>query len=462
MHPNRSRIAVATRTACALLGIVGVFAAMHCGSGVTASEFGERADPCQTFFKDQCGGACSSDLECTSGLYCGFGGRCTADCVPGEICQNAACSARGRCGGDPNTAFIGDGGPTFIDATTDTICADTNVTLTKVVPKVLFLLDQSSSMYFNKFPNGASNNCNPDCRWSVLKDVLIGPAATPGGVVKQLQGEAELGVKMYSATDPNPYDGDNSLLPPPTDDVCPRFNGKKFDGLAFALNNAAAIDAMLRPAGVDDDTPTGPAIRTVAGLAADGTVADPKGFAALPGTAPKVIVLVTDGEPMLCGENAPSDPGRAAVVLAAQHAYAQKIRTFVIAIGDTTPQAQAHFKSVANAGQGKDPATGDAVVIQPSTPKQLVDALQQIVLDARTCTFTLNGQVQAGSEKQGTVTLNGKTVPYDDPGLPDEGWHLKTSSTLELVGEACKTLKSTPNATLSASFPCGTILPLTK
>jgi hypothetical protein len=74
----------------------------------------------------------------------------------------------------------------------------------------------------------------------------------------------------------------------------------------------------------------------------------------------------------------------------------------------------------------------------------------------------LNGQVQAGSEKLGTVTLNGKPVPYDDPGLPDEGWHLKTPSTLELVGEACKTLKATPNATLSARFPCGVVIPLTK
>jgi hypothetical protein len=200
----------------------------------------------------------------------------------------------------------------------------------------------------------------------------------------------------------------------------------------------------------------------VAGLAADGTVSDPQGFAALATTAPKVIVLVTDGEPGLCGENSPSEAGRAAVVLAAQHAFAQKIRTFVIAIGAASPDAQVHFKSVANAGQGKDPLTGDASAIEPSTPKQLVDALTQIVLDARTCTFTLNGQVQAGSEKLATVTLNGKTVSFDDPGTPDEGWRLKDASTLELVGNACKELKATPNATLSARFPCGAVLPLPK
>ena len=457
-------MAFVTGVATALgLGLCGALSVTNCGSDGAESEFVTPGGPCDTTYKGQCGTPCASDLECPSGLYCGPGGRCTADCLQGEVCKDLLCSPRGRCGGTDTTGFGGDGGAEGGgDATADSICADTDVTLTKVLPKVLFLLDQSSSMYFNKFPNGASNGCNPDCRWTVLKDVLIGPAATPGGIVKQLEAEAELGVEMYSATDPNPNDGDNSLLSPPTDDVCPRFNGKVFNGVTFALNNAAAIDALLRPAGVDDDTPTGPAIAAVVGLGPDGGVVDPKGFAAIASTAPKVIVLVTDGEPALCGENSPSDPGRAAVVLAAQQTYAQKIRTFVITVGDTTPQAKAHFQAVANAGQGLDPLTGDAGVIQPSTPQQLVAALQQIVLDARTCTFTLNGQVQAGSSSLGTVTLNGATVPFDAPGAPDEGWHLKNPTTLELVGSACATLKSTPNATLSARFPCGVVQPIPK
>ena len=460
MHRRPKRIALPLFA----FGLVGVLAALHCGGEAGESQFDSRGDACQTTFKGLCGTACTTDLECANGLYCGFGGKCTADCSPGEICKNVACSPRGRCGADDPTDFGGnDGGkPPPVDATlVDAVCADTDVTLTKVMPKILFLLDQSSSMQFNKFPSGGSNNCNPDCRWTVLKDVLIGPNVAAGGVVKQLQAEAELGIELSSATDAVQGDGDDSLLPVGTTDaVCPRFNGKAFDGVTFALNNAAAIDAKLRPAVVDDDTPTGPAIRAVSGLGADGGIVDPKGFAAITGTAPKVIVLVTDGEPALCGSNTPSDPGRAEVVLAAQHAFNQKIRTFVIAIGAANPQAQAHFKAVANAGQGKDPTTGDAGAIEPSTSAQLLTAIQQIVLDARTCTFMLNGQVQAGSELQGKVTLNGKAVPFDAVGAPEEGWRLKTPSTLELVGEACKTLKATPNATLSARFPCGAIVPI--
>jgi hypothetical protein len=290
----------------------------------------------------------------------------------------------------------------------------------------------------------------------VLKDVLIGPANDPGGLVKQLESDAELGVQMYSATDPNPNDGDNSFLVGPTDDVCPRFNAKKFAGLSLAVNNYAAIDALLRPATVDDDTPTGPALRTVVGLLDDGGVTD-GGLAAMPGDAPKVVVLVTDGEPGLCGDNYSSPQARALVVSAAQDAYKQQVRTFVIAIGDTTQQSADHFKQVANAGQGQDPSTGDAGAIQPSTPQELVDALKKIVIDARTCTFELNGSVPAGQENRGTVVLNGQPVPYVGTGT--DGWHLTTPSTLELVGSACTTLKTTADATLTASFPCGVVIP---
>lgn len=450
---RRSATGVGAALACGAL----VVSALHCGTS-GGSLFTDG--PCASVLRDQCGRPCVTDEECGPGTHCGLDDRCTAQCAPGSTCADGVpCSPRGRCGSDPVDTSIGEAGA--LDAPgPDAVCADIDVSLTKIVPKVLFLLDQSSSMYFNKFPSGASNGCNPDCRWTVLKDVLIGPASNPGGLVKQLEGEAELGVEMYSATDPNPNDGDNSLLPPPTDAICPRFNGKAFDGLAFALNNSAAIDALLRPASVDDDTPTGPAIRAVVGLADDGGVVDPKGLASVASSAPKVLVLVTDGEPMLCGQNSPSDPGRAAVVSAVQQTYAKNIRTFVVAIGDTTPQAEAHFKQVANAGQGLDSVTGGAEAIRPSTPQQLVDALRQIVLDARTCSFTLNGQVKAGTESSGTVVLNGVPVPYDTPGAPEEGWRLSSPSQLELVGKACETLKSTPNATLTARFPCGTVLPL--
>lgn len=455
------------------LGSIALLAvALHCGGESSGSSFTDpNGGPCETIYKGLCGKACANDAECGDGLYCGDGGKCTADCSPRHACASGAgCSTRGRCesGQLPPPTFPEGGAVSDAGPTSDVFCADIDVTLTKILPKVLFLLDQSSSMYNFKFPSGDSNNCNPDCRWSVLKDVLIGQktdagtsdagAADAGGLIKQIEGEAELAVEMYSATDPDPNDGDNSYLTGPTDNVCPRFNGKAFDGLSFAVNSYASIEALLRPTTVDDDTPTGPAIRTVVGLTGDGGVGD-AGFASIASTAPKVLVLVTDGEPAVCGESWPSDPGKQAVVTAVQQTYSQKIKTFVIAIGDTTAAAQQHFNAVANAGQGLDPATGDAGAIRPNTPKQLVDALRKIVLDARTCTFDLNGKVETGMEGLGTVMLNGTPIPLDAPGAPDEGWRLVNPSRIELVGSACATLKSTPNAQLSARFPCGAITP---
>jgi hypothetical protein len=321
--------------------------------------------------------------------------------------------------------------------------------LTKVLPKVLFLLDQSSSMHLYKFPGSDdSNNCQNGCRWTVLKDVLIGPNDNPGGLLEQLETEAEVAVEMYSATDNDPNDP-SYLDAAGVDPVCPRFNGKAFDGLTFSTTGTFdRVNALLRPASVDDDTPTGPAIRKVVGLADDGGIID-GGFATEPGSAPKVIVLVTDGEPMLCGQGSPTDAGRSAVVSAVQDTFRQNIRTFVIAIGDPS----AHFNAVANAGQGF-PLTGDASAIRPSSTEQLVGALKQIVLDSRTCFFDLDGKVEPNMERLGVVTLNGATVPFE------EGWRLVHPSRIELVGTACETIKSTPNAQLSARFPCGAVRPL--
>lgn len=446
-------LSVRARRMAWMLGPLAVAAAIHCGSTDDGSTF---ASPCDGPYKGECGKACTTDDTCASGLYCGADKKCTADCAPKIACAGGQqCDVHGRCGGPGSIGSLPDGGLED-GGSSDAVCADIDVQLTKTLPKVLFLLDQSSSMFYFKLPSGDSNGCNPDCRWSVLKDVLIGPANNPGGLLKQLEGQAEMAVQLYSATDPNPNDGDNSLLTGPVDNVCPRFNGKAFKGLTFSTAPFAAVNALLRPATVDDDTPTGPAIRTVVGIGADGGVVGNLGFASTPGTEPKVLVLVTDGEPGLCGENGGSQAGRDAVVSAVQQSFAKDIRTFVIAIGDVTPDVVQHFDEVANAGQGLDPVTGDAGAIRPNTTQALVDALQKVVLDARTCMFDLNGQVTAGTESQGTVTLNGAVVPYGD------GWHLVTPSRLELVGAACTTLKSTPNAQLSARFPCDAITGIPK
>jgi hypothetical protein len=342
------------------------------------------------------------------------------------------------------------------------------VQLTKTEPQVLFLLDQSSSMYLFKFPGESvdSNNCAQGCRWTVLKTALIGANDAAGGLIKKLQGQAQMAVALYSATDSNTGDGDNSHLPasPVPDAVCPRFNGKSFahafpNGLTFSDSNFQDISNLLRPASVDDDTPTGYAIQTLVGIDDAGAPNNPQGFAQTASNgAPKVLVLVTDGEAGNCvstqySDNATGDAqqsaGFAKTLAVVKQAYQQKISTFVIDIGN--PSLAASFKQIANAGQGKDPDNGDAGAIAPTSTDALATALENIVTAARSCVFTLNGTVAAGKESTGTVTVNDAVIPYGT------GWHLKDPSTLELLADACNTVKTDPNARLSATFPCGTV-----
>lgn len=440
-------------------------AVAHCGNSASSTFNGSQSLPCSTIYAGLCGGPCETDTDCANGIYCGADKKCTADCSPQHaLCaSDQQCSERGRCTAivlPPPLGGDDDGGGSGLDGgDPDSVCADINLELAKILPKVVFLLDQSSSMIYSTYPEGQAG---APTRWDALKNVLIGPANAKGGLLKELEGDAEIALALYSGQS---KDGDQSLLPAaggPYDQVCPRFNGKRFAGLTFSSAPYAGGETLLRGASVDDDTPTGPAIRTVVGLQADGGATD-AGFAAYPDTTPRVLVLVTDGEPGACADSqystVPSDQGKVQVVQAVTQTYGQKIRTFVIAIGSDAADAKSHFDEVANAGQGLDPKKGDAGAILPSAPEVLTSSLRQIVLDARTCEYDLNGQVEPGLEGLGVVTLNGTRLPLVDGTTVLDGWRLVNPSRLELVGTACKTLKESDNPVLTARFPCNAIKP---
>ena len=465
------------------LGILGgvVAAAIHCGSdnGSTFNN-GTNTAACNTAYAGKCGTACTNDTSCATGLYCNSSKVCTADCAPSVACADGTtCNANGTCGvGTGNCGGFGcsDGGDTDVDGGTilpdGGFCASKDVQLTKTEPYVLFVLDQSYSMFYFKFATTDQNSdptnnpsCTNGCRWTVLKDAIIGPNVTTGGIIKKLAGTAKMAVALYSATDSVSNDDDNSHLPtnPTPDLTCPRFNGKSFanafaGGLQFSDDNAAAVDALLRPASVDDDTPTGYALQKLAGLNDAGAPIDPNGFASLDaGASPKVVVLVTDGVAGNCVTSQYSDnadtvgqqtAGQAKTLAVVKDLYKNSIRTFVIDIGVTALADQ--FKAIAQAGQGQD-SNGTAAAIAPTNTTALSDALEKIVTDARSCTFALDGTVTAGQESRGTVLVNDVVAPFNT------GWQLTTPSSITLLGDFCNTIKTDPNARLKATFPCGSI-----
>lgn len=449
------------------LGIMGglVAAAIHCGTD-NGSEFGDPAKTaaCNAAYAGKCGIACNDNAGCAEGLYCSDSKVCTADCAPSVACDNAGqCTERGQCISGPGFTPV-DSGPVPEGGTgnPDQICASTDVTLTKADPVVLFVIDQSGSMKYENFANTTTS------RWDTLKTSLLGPTNNKdAGIVAQLQTNTQLGMALYSATS-----GSGSELTGTVEAVCPRFNGRSFanafpGGLTFALNNANAIEALLRPANIDDDTPTGFAVQTLVGLANDGGVATNTGFAGYDaGAAPKVLILVTDGQAGNCVNATTSDNATSAqeqtngynkTLAMVQATYGQNIRTFVIDLsGSTDATSLSRFKTIANAGVGQ-PANGDATAFQPTSGAALAQRIGTIVSNARSCNFALNGEV-VGNAASGTVLVNGQAVPYVGS-AGGNGWRLADTTHIELVGTTCDLIKNNPSATLSASFPCGVVRP---
>jgi hypothetical protein len=373
-------------------------------------------------YGDRCGAPCEDDLQCGDGMFCA-GGRCSAECGPGRGCSGGLqCTPRGRCTVD---GFDDGDAGTGADA-----CADLLLTLGKKTPTVLLLVDRSGSMAVG-FPNPGSPS-----RWDVLKNVLL-----DGDVIQSLQSEVRFGLAMYS----NPT---RSMV------GCP-----DVPGVPFALDNYDAIAGLLGDAGLEPDTPTGESILKVSGITDAGVDGGLAGLDA--GGGEKVILLITDGDPDYCANPFANDEptteaerqkAKDISLDAVQRAFAVGIKTYVLAIGDEV--SVPHQQEMANAGVGLSPDAGDAApFFRPTDEAELTAQINGVILGARPCKFSLNGSVQPGQESQGTVVLNGAPLVYN----ASNGWRLTSPSELELLGSACEEVKTTPDAELRASFPCGAV-----
>jgi hypothetical protein len=327
--------------------------------------------------------------------------------------------------GNPNGPLGDDdsGPPTGVDSggTSDAACVDVNLTLAKVVPTVMLMVDQSGSMTASFGDAGGT-------RWTVLRELLMNP---DGGLVKTLQDDVRWGLALFT------WDGKHSIS------TCPEVTT-----VAVAIDNYNAMNTIYQGADPIDNTPTGDSLLKIAGIV-DGGIVD-GGFLSLASDGPKVIIIATDGDPDSCASNGDNNAAaQAFTVKAAQEVYDAGVKVYDIAVSSTlnaTKQQQ-----VANAGVGQDPDKGDAAVYRADDPQTLINAFNAIVTSTRSCIFKLNGTVVAGDESKGTVALNGVTLSYNDP----NGWKLDDPSTLEVTGTACTTVKTTADATLTAKFPCG-------
>jgi hypothetical protein len=207
-----------------------------------------------------------------------------------------------------------------------------------------------------------------------------------------------------------------------------------------ALYNQQAITDLLYSNSPRSDTPTAESIAAVAN-------AFPPENPDAPG--PRIIVLATDGNPDNCVD--PDAHDLSSQILsetATQEAYAKGIQTYVLSVGNEV--SEPHLQRMANAGQGLPLDSGNATFYVANNPAELVNAFQQIVGGARTCTFTVNGNVT--QPETGTVELNGVPLEYGTD------WAMPNQTTLELLGAACDTFLNEQNVDLSAEFDCGTVV----
>jgi hypothetical protein len=367
--------------------------------------------------------------------------------------------APGGGGGAPSTHEGGGGAWTTGDAGggvgVDAGSCPASVQAKAVIPTVLLLIDNSSSMFAPRSQ-----------LWDPLYDVLMKPT---NGIVAALQDKVRFGFTSYRGS---------SMA---NDPACPNL----FE-VDYELANFEAIDTLYKQQGTEYiqglkwETPTGAAIKKSAQKLA-AYVADPPG--------PKYILLVTDGNPNTCGAIEPQC-GSDESVEAVQDARAIGIGTMVVGIGDIIAGNSGcepawgrcgplHLQDLANAGQGLPvQAPPDQLKYQACTPTQTLaatyasaastpgtaafyTATNAVELDTAiksalnplvSCTYELNVTV-VGNPATGAIQVNGVARTYNDP----NGWILDADKTrITLQGTACDALRAA-NSTLSISFPCGVV-----
>lgn len=381
-----------------------------------------------------CGRVCGMDTKpCTAGLYCSPEGLCSKACNSEIACgDESMCMLDGRCmstetaasGGSGGAGASGTGGGSGGGGTTGVgglggapppgACADTIVRATKVIPTVILIIDQSSSM---EESFGAAS------RWDTLRDFLL---QSPDGLIADLQSQVRFGLAMYSAES-------GGSAPDPIGE-CPMVTS-----VAPALDNYDAIEAIYGPAQPIEDTPTGDAIDRI--LDDLNLVNDPD-----QAEDPTVFILATDGEPDRCEELDPQN-GQQEAIAAAERAFGLGVRTFVIAVGNDL--SMEHQQDMANAGLGRAPGDPDAEYWVAGDDATLRGALTEIVGGQLGCEVQLNGSVQDGDACLGTVKLNGRELVCGD----ENGWELSSPRHIRLLGTACDELKG-GMVELDVRFPC--------
>lgn len=472
-----------------------------CNAGRFCNSFGACAPSCE-----KCGAPCGPAMPCGAGQYCSVSGTCEQECRPnvedprcGQSPQGEIylCGIDGKCtqevepegpdldgvgGSDGTGGTNGEGGGMG--------CIDEEVRFTPEIPNVVLLIDQSFSMtgeqgfsalveqeiaagtyvpWECEQVGNPSNSQGPSetWRWNVVRTVLFNPT---DGIVKQLDGDVRFGMALYSSENGNVPGRDGEPK------VCPMLTEVPIVEEDVEFGNYDQMLAQMQCSDLIVDTPTRESLTAVA-----------EKLAAAELEGPKIIVLATDGLPDSCdcpnynnqgpppatcrdvaqgGDDPEANwvergdpPVRMPPSAAEQYDVIQEAKRIyeelgiVVHVVDVStpddPTLRAHLTEVATAAHGE--------IYDGTRPSGLIDAFRTIIDGARSCVIDLQGEILAGKEDQGTVTLDGVQLELLPDGVGD-GWKLNSSSQLELVGEPCDLIKSGQHD-IDIDFPCDVFIP---
>jgi hypothetical protein len=311
-------------------------------------------------------------------------------------------------------------------------CVEGKADATRLTPRVILVLDGSCSMSTNYPSNGqeSSSECtdNPNGRWAALRRALVDPQM---GIVPRLQGSVQFGIVTF---------GTAPRCPIPGQAVRP------------ALNNLAMIESNIPRVQPGMYTPTGPALDWVYDNLIEEDALDTEG-------GPEIVILATDGEPNSCGGNTGRGGGGGGVMTnyqpsinAVKKGSAKNVTTYVVSLADAAGTFHDHLQELANLGNPK--ANGSAKLYEPSSPAELSNDLGSLVNAALSCDLAVNGDIAAGTECKGTVTLNGRALGCNQT----DGWKRLDARHIRVMGQACNELMGR-SAKIEARFPCDTFVP---
>jgi hypothetical protein len=248
------------------------------------------------------------------------GGVSGAEALGGSSGTGGSTSSGGETSGNAGTPGVA-GGPPYVPGPDDP-CAT-----------VLLVLDRSTSMFSSLLPHGGSAEfgAHPD-RWEALRAAVAG--------LEPHSADLAFGAMTFTGFSASNGSGECPVVETAT---------------AFALNGFDAILDVIPPseAAIPEtkgETPTADALRVAYDL-----------VAAVPGDAPKYVVLLTDGLPELCGLfDQGTWCGQDPAIGAVQDARALGITTYAVGIGmgptdlaaEEAESAAYFLNALAHAGQG--------------------------------------------------------------------------------------------------------------